>query len=216
MNNRVYFLKRSFDFLLAVAGIFFSSPLWLIFAFAIYLEDGIPVIYCQERVGKDGKVFKSIKFRSMIKDAEKATGPIMAAENDSRVTRIGRFLRRSAMDELPQLLNIAKGQMSFVGPRPLRASEMDMGQATVSGQDKDYYRLRLMVRPGLTGVAQVYAPRDISFAQKAKLDLWYIEHQSVYLDIKLILYSFWVSLNRHWDTAKKGFSAGSIYESSQV
>jgi len=113
-------LKRLFDILLSSFGLIGSSPLWLLFASAIKLEDRGPVFYKQKRMGKNGRIFKALKFRSMIPDAEKHTGAVWASENDPRVTKVGRILRATAMDELPQLWNIFRGDMSFVGPRAER------------------------------------------------------------------------------------------------
>lgn len=201
-----YLFKRPFDFILGLIGLFFSSPLWLIFALAIWLEDFGPVLFRQERVGLNGKIFMNIKFRSMINDAEKDTGPIQARENDSRITKIGRLLRKTAMDELPQLLNILKGDMSFVGPRPLRPMEIELETGRNDKiSDITYSELRSKVRPGLTGYAQVYASRSITREQKFRYDLKYIDNQSFFLDINLILMSFWISFSRKWDTLNKGF-----------
>jgi len=119
-------LKRAFDFILSLSGIILSAPLWILFSLAIILEDGWPIFYRQERVGKRGRIFKVIKFRSMVKDAEKDVGPVQVKENDPRVTKAGRILRATALDELPQLLNILKGDMSFVGPRALRPEELEV------------------------------------------------------------------------------------------
>ena len=198
-------MKRVFDFSLALIGLFISMPLWFLFAWAIFIEDGWPIFYTQERVGKYGKIFNGWKFRSMIKDAEKGLGAVQAKENDPRVTEVGRFLRKTAMDELPQLLNIAKGDMSFVGPRALRPKEIENKQQGGSHPDAALFDLRNKVRPGLTGVAQVFAPRDIPRSQKLKYDLWYIDNQSFLLDIKLILSSFWITLNKKWDTSRRDF-----------
>ena len=118
-------IKRGFDCLLAGTGLIVSAPLWALVALAIKLEDRGPVLYRQDRVGRGGRVFSALKFRSMVPDAEARTGPIQATENDPRITRIGRLLRATAMDELPQLWNIFSGDMSFVGPRPLRPGEVD-------------------------------------------------------------------------------------------
>jgi lipopolysaccharide/colanic/teichoic acid biosynthesis glycosyltransferase len=104
----------------------YSSPLWALIAFAIIIEDGLPIFYGQERVGKNGRIFRTMKFRSMIKDAERETGPVQAVENDPRITNVGKILRATAMDELPQLVNILKGDMSFVGPRSLRPKEKEV------------------------------------------------------------------------------------------
>ncbi len=119
-------MKRLFDIFLSSIGLIGSAPLWIVFALAIKLEDRGPVFYRKERVGKNGRIFKALKFRSMIPDAEKHTGAVWASENDPRVTKVGRILRATAMDELPQLLNILKGDMSFVGPRALRPQEREV------------------------------------------------------------------------------------------
>jgi lipopolysaccharide/colanic/teichoic acid biosynthesis glycosyltransferase len=113
-------IKRTFDAAFAAASLMVSSPLWLVIPVAIKLEDGGPIFFPQERVGLRGRMFKALKFRSMRPDAEALTGPVQATENDPRVTTVGRLLRATAMDELPQLVNILLGDMSFVGPRPLR------------------------------------------------------------------------------------------------
>jgi lipopolysaccharide/colanic/teichoic acid biosynthesis glycosyltransferase len=119
-------LKRLFDIVLSSIGLIGSSPLWLIFSLAVKLQDGGPIFYGQERVGKNGRIFKALKFRSMVPDAEKESGPIQATENDPRVTKTGKILRATAKDELPQLWNIFKGDMSFVGPRALRPKEKEV------------------------------------------------------------------------------------------
>ena len=118
-------MKRAFDVALAGAGLLISLPLWLVFGAAIKLEDGGPVFYSQPRVGFRGRIFEALKFRSMRANAESGVGAVQAVENDPRVTRVGRFMRRTAMDELPQLWNIFRGDMSFVGPRALRPGEVD-------------------------------------------------------------------------------------------
>ncbi len=198
-------LKRLFDIGLSLTGLIGSSPLWVLFSLAILLEDGWPIFYLQERVGKNGRIFKAIKFRSMIKDAEKESGPIQAVENDPRVTRIGRILRATAMDELPQLVNILKGDMSFVGPRALRPKEKEVhGNPEALDIEKvpGYYE-RLDVRPGLTGMAQVYLPTDALRSEKFKYDLMYIKNQSFLLDLKLIFLSFWITFRGKWESREK-------------
>src|SRR3989338_6617851 len=187
-------LKRAFDFFLALFGLCLSSWLWLIIGLEILLESGLPIFYFQERVGKDGEVFKGIKFRSMIKGAERDVGPLQAKEDDARVTRLGRVLRATAMDELPQLWNILKGEMSFVGPRALRPIEID----TEDGLPKSVeefagFRERCLIRPGLTGIAQILAPRDISRQEKFRYDIWYLQHRNPWLDIRIILISFLIT-----------------------
>ena len=199
------FLKRPFDFLLSLAGIIVSSPLWVLFGLLIFLEDGPPIFYFQERVGKGGKIFKAMKFRSMIRDAEKDTGPVQAVENDPRITRIGKLLRATAMDELPQLVNILKGDMSFVGPRSLRPKEKEVhgNPDETNIEDVPGYEERLAVRPGLTGVAQVYLPTDALRKEKFRYDLDYIKNQSFLFDLKLIILSFWITFRGKWQSREK-------------
>jgi len=197
-------IKRVFDLILSSIGIILSTPLWLIFSLMIWLEDRGAIFYTQERVGKDGKVFTSFKFRSMVPNAEEGVGPLQAEENDPRVTRVGKFLRATAMDELPQLLNILKGDMSFVGPRALRPLEIEVRKVAGGNPSPRIYelpnfKLRSSVRPGLTGLAQIYAPRDITRKNKFRYDLLYIKNQNLWIDIKLILLSFWITLKRKWE-----------------
>ncbi|HEY4716751.1 MAG TPA: sugar transferase [bacterium] len=205
---KLLFLKRPFDFAFSMIGLIISSPLWFIISIAILFEDGFPLFYPQERIGKDGRIFKAMKFRSMIKDAEKNTGPLQAAENDPRTTIVGRILRSTAMDELPQLVNILKGDMSFVGPRALRPSEIEVEEKTgesVPMENIPGYYKRLKVLPGLTGIAQVYAPRDVPRRHKFKYDLLYIKKQSFLLDLKLIFLSFWITFRGKWESRKSKF-----------
>ena len=193
--------KRAFDLALSGVGLIGSAPLWAAFAAAIKLEDGGPIFYGQERVREGGRIFRVLKFRSMIPDAEKYVGALQASENDPRITRIGRLMRATAMDELPQLWNIFVGDMSFVGPRPLRPGEVEVrgDGRLIALHDIPGYRQRHGVRPGLTGLTQVYAPRDLSRASKFRLDLLYLKHASFCLDIKLILLSFWITGRGEWE-----------------
>jgi lipopolysaccharide/colanic/teichoic acid biosynthesis glycosyltransferase len=194
-------IKRLFDASLSAAGLVASAPLWCVIPIAIKIEDGGPVFSPQERVGQDGRVFLALKFRSMRPDAETLTGPVQATENDPRVTRVGRVLRATAMDELPQLVNILRGDMSFVGPRPLRPGEVDVrgdGQLIALEQIPGY-KERHMVRPGLTGLTQVYAPRDISRTSKFRLDRLYMKRAGFCLDVRLILLSFWITGRGQWE-----------------
>ena len=194
-------IKRLFDGSLAGVGLIASSPLWALIALAIKIEDGGPVLYRQPRVGRGGREFSALKFRSMVIDAEARTGPIQAAENDARITRVGRFIRATAMDELPQLWNIFAGDMSFVGPRPLRPGEVDVrGDGQLVRLDAIAgYAERHRVRPGLTGLTQVYAPRDISRTSKFRLDRLYLKRAGFWLDVKLILVSFWITGRGEWE-----------------
>jgi len=194
-------IKRSFDCALAGVGLLVSMPIWAALAVAIKLEDGGPIFFRQERVGLDGRVFDALKFRSMIPDAEARTGPVQASEGDPRVTRVGRLMRATAMDELPQLWNIFTGDMSFVGPRPLRPGEVDVrGDGQLIPLDQiPGYAARHRVRPGLTGLTQVYAPRDISRTSKFRLDQIYLRRASFWLDLKLIALSFWITGTGAWE-----------------
>jgi lipopolysaccharide/colanic/teichoic acid biosynthesis glycosyltransferase len=194
-------IKRAFDCALAGVGLVISAPLWAVIALAIKMEDRGPVLFRQGRVGLGGRVFEALKFRSMVPDAESLTGPVQAAENDVRVTRVGRLLRATAMDELPQLWNIFRGDMSFVGPRPLRPGEVETrGDGQLVRLDQiPGYEARHRVRPGLTGIAQVYAPRDISRTSKFRLDRVYLRRASFWLDLKLILLSFWITGRGEWE-----------------
>ena len=199
-------MKRAFDAALAFIGLAVSLPLWALFAAAIKLEDGGPVFYTQDRVGQDGRVFRALKFRSMHHEAERATGPLQARAGDLRVTRVGRVMRATAMDELPQLWNIFRGDMSFVGPRALRPGEIEIeGGSPVPLEAVPGYTDRIMVRPGLTGVAQVYAPRDISRRSKFRYDRLYIQRRSFGLDIRLILLSFWISFRGTWESRDRKY-----------
>ena len=194
-------MKRFFDGALALTGLTLSAPLWLLFAAAIKLEDGGPVFYAQDRVGKGGRAFRALKFRSMRQDAEAATGPLQARHGDTRITRAGRVMRATAMDELPQLWNILRGDMSFVGPRALRPGEIEIeGNEPVALEAVPGYLQRIAVRPGLTGIAQVYAARDVARRHKFRYDALYIRRQSLWLDVRLILLSFWISFRGTWES----------------
>ena len=194
-------MKRLFDMLLSGVGLLLSSPLWAFFAAAIKLEDGGPIFFSQERVGLGGRVFTALKFRSMRPDAEAIVGAVQATERDPRVTRIGRFMRATAMDELPQLWNIFAGDMSFVGPRALRPGEIEAGSGGRLERLEDVpgFAQRIKVRPGLTGIAQVFARRDIPRRQKFRYDRLYVKRRTFWLDVRLILLSFWISVLGTWE-----------------
>ena len=194
-------MKRLFDMLVSGAGLIVFSPVAALIAMAIKLEDGGPVFFTQERVGKDCRVFTAFKFRSMIVDAERGVGAVQATEHDPRVTRIGRLLRATAFDELPQLWNIFRGDMSIVGPRPLRPGEADTtadGRHLLLAEIPGYVQ-RHRVRPGLTGIAQIYAPRDLPRTGKFRYDLLYQRRASFWLDLRLILTSFWITARGRWE-----------------
>ena len=192
--------KRALDVVLSGIGLLASSPLWLALAIAIRREDGGPIFYTQDRVGEGGRVFTVFKFRSMIPNAEAVVGALQATEEDPRVTRVGRLMRATAMDELPQLWNIFRGDMSFVGPRALRPGEIEAtGESLVALEDVPGYADRCRIRPGLTGVAQIYAPRDIGRRNKFRYDRVYVQRQSFWLDLRLILLSFWITFRGRWE-----------------
>jgi lipopolysaccharide/colanic/teichoic acid biosynthesis glycosyltransferase len=193
--------KRALDVLLSSFGLIASAPLWLVLAAAIKAADGGPIFYGQERVGLGGRVFRALKFRSMRTDAEALTGAVQATAADPRVTRVGRVMRATAMDELPQLWNIMRGDMSFVGPRALRPGEIEAegDGRLVRLEDVPGFEHRITVRPGLTGIAQVYARRDIPRRQKFRYDRLYVNRRSWLLDVRLILLSFWISVHGTWE-----------------
>ena len=194
------FGKRLLDVCLSGAGLVASAPVWLAIATAIKWEDGGPVFYTQDRVGENGRVFTVFKFRSMIVNAEAVVGALQATEADPRITKIGRLMRATAMDELPQLWNIFRGDMSFVGPRALRPGEIENdGEAFVALEDIPGFEERCRVRPGLTGVAQIYAPRDVGRRHKFRFDRVYVRRQSLWLDVRLILVSFWITFRGRWE-----------------
>ena len=199
-------MKRAFDAVLASLGMALSAPLWLVIAAAITLEDGGPIFYGQERAGRGGRPFRALKFRSMRPDAEAVTGPLQARHADDRITRVGRVMRATAMDELPQLWNILVGDMSFVGPRALRPGEIEIeGGEPVPLESVPGYAGRMIVQPGLTGIAQIYAARDISRRRKFRYDALYIRRRSLWLDVRLILLSFWISFRGTWESRGRKF-----------
>ncbi|MGK3719902.1 sugar transferase [Priestia megaterium] len=190
-NNMSYeIIKRMIDIIGASIGIVFLSIIFLIVSIAIKIEDPKgPIFFSQVRVGKNGKKFKMYKFRSMVTDAEEkleqllqyneTTGAMFKMKHDPRVTKIGRFVRKTSIDELPQLLNVLKGEMSLVGPRPPLPREVDLYTK--------YDKQRLLVTPGCTGLWQISGRSNIGFKQMVELDLFYIEHKSLLLDMKIIL-----------------------------
>lgn len=176
------FFKRLEDILVAFIMLIMFSPMFLIVAACIKLTDQGPVFYKQERLTQGGTVFKIFKFRTMVMNAEEQSGPVLAEENDPRITRVGRFLRRLRLDEAPQILNILKGDMSVVGPRPERPE-----LAAQICKEIPEFEYRLKVKAGLTGYAQVYGKYNTTSYDKLKLDLTYIRNFSFLLDLKLIL-----------------------------
>jgi lipopolysaccharide/colanic/teichoic acid biosynthesis glycosyltransferase len=192
--------KRLFDITFAVVSLVVSSPVWIIAAALVKLQDGGPIFFRQDRSGLRGRSFDVLKFRSMSVDAER-DGAKQAVQGDHRITTVGRWLRATAMDELPQLWNILTGDMSVVGPRALRPGEVEAHGAGVFERLEDVpgFPLRSSVKPGLTGVAQIYARRDLPRRQKFRYDRLYIQRQSFALDIRLVALSFWISLTGAWE-----------------
>ena len=175
-------VKRCFDLVFSVLFLVILSPLFLIIAICIKCEDGGSVIYRQVRCTRDMKKFEIYKFRSMITDAEKNRGPQLATKHDKRLTRVGRFLRNTKLDELPQLVNILKGDMSFVGPRPERPEFI-----AKAVEDIPEFVLRTKVKAGLTGYAQAYGKYNTTPYDKLQMDLMYIAHPSLVEDLKIML-----------------------------
>ena len=182
--------KRVMDFLLAGVSLLLTLPLSLLAAILIKLDSPGPVLYRQERLGQGGKRFRLLKFRSMRHDAERETGPVWAGERDPRVTRVGRILRRSRLDELPQLISVLKGEMSLVGPRPERPAFVRELQEKIP-----FYVHRLAVKPGITGWAQVKYPYGSTVEdalEKLQYDLYYIKNLSIFLDLLILLHTLQV------------------------
>ncbi len=179
------FTKRAMDITLALFCLLISLPITLTAALCIKLGSKGPVLFRQEREGQYGRTFKVIKFRSMVADAEQQTGPVWAEEDDPRITKVGRFLRKTRIDEIPQMWNVVRGDMSLVGPRPERAHFVNQ-----LAKELPYYRERLQVKPGITGWAQVCYPYGSTVAaalEKLNYDLYYIKHSSLSMDVMIII-----------------------------
>lgn len=184
-----YTLKRAVDLVVSSLAIILLAPLWLLVAIAIRLDSPGPVLFRQERIGRHGKPFVLYKFRSMYQDAEaqleklrdknEAAGPLFKMRDDPRVTRVGRIIRRTSIDELPQLINVLRGEMSLVGPRPGLASEV--------AQYQDWHRKRLEVLPGITGLWQVSGRSNLTFDEMVMLDIYYAENWSLSMDLRIML-----------------------------
>lgn len=192
-------LKRIIDIVVSLILLIVSSPAWLITIVAIKIDSEGPILFKQERMGKDGKLFNVLKFRSMIKDAEKYSGPVWSQKNDPRVTRVGKIIRKLRIDEIPQMFNVLKGEMSLVGPRPERPYFVEK-----LSKEIPYYKRRLKVRPGITGWAQVKHKYDESIEDvkiKLRYDLFYIENMSIRMDFKILLRTVFVVLfgKGHYD-----------------
>ena len=191
-NRLTVVVKGAMDRVLAFLGLLFFLPVGLVIALLIRLESPGPVFYSQERVGLNGRSFRILKFRSMVADAEKGLAPQWASQNDPRITRIGAFLRKTRLDEVPQLINILKGEMSFVGPRPERPFFVAELEKSIP-----FYQLRHVTKPGLSGWAQIryrYGATVEDAAKKLEYDLYYIKNLSIFLDLMIFLETIQVIL----------------------
>jgi len=190
--------KRSFDFILALAGLLLSAPIWLISTLVLWLEDPGPVLFVKNSVGRGGVNLRQFKFRTMVCGAENDTGPVLSGVSDKRVLRFGWFLRKTALDELPQLVNILRGEMSFVGPRPQRTVLVHDYLQTIPN-----YAERHCVLPGLAGLAQVAGDYYLTPHQKLRFDRLYIRHTGLGFDLKLLLLAglitFWFRWQPSWN-----------------
>ncbi len=174
-------VKRFLDVTASFLGLVLLSPLLLVVSILIKIDSRGPVIFRQKRIGRNGKVFEIYKFRSMCVGAEKTGSGVYSGKGDARVTRIGKILRATSIDELPQLLNILKGEMSFVGPRPpLTYHPWKYEEYT------DFQKRMFEVRPGITGWAQVNGRKDVEWHKRIELNVWYVDHMSLFLDIKIM------------------------------
>jgi lipopolysaccharide/colanic/teichoic acid biosynthesis glycosyltransferase len=174
--------RRAIDILVSGAGLLAAAPVLALAALAIRLESPGPVIYRQRRIGRDGRPFDVLKLRTMVDGAEWLGAGLAVNTGDARITRVGRFLRRTSLDELPNLLNVLRGDMSLIGPRPTLPHQVDAYDARQRG--------RLAIRPGITGWAQVNGRASIPWPERIELDLHYIEHRSLALDLEIVRRSF--------------------------
>jgi lipopolysaccharide/colanic/teichoic acid biosynthesis glycosyltransferase len=172
-------VNRTLDVAIAGAGLALASPVLALAALAIKLDDRGPVLYRQTRVGKDGQDFELFKLRTMVVGAETQGAGWAVDRGDSRITRIGAFLRRTSIDELPQLLNVVRGEMSLIGPRPTLRYQVE--------RYDERQRRRLEVRPGITGWAQIHGRAGLSWPERIELDVWYVEHRSPLVDLRILL-----------------------------
>jgi lipopolysaccharide/colanic/teichoic acid biosynthesis glycosyltransferase len=182
-------MPRAFDILVAAVALVLLSPLLILAAIAIKLGSRGPVLYRQRRVGRDGREFEMLKLRTMVQGSDPVGVGTVVTRDDPRVTAAGRVLRRTSLDEIPNLVNVLRGEMAVVGPRP-----------TIQAQVKDYtsrQRRRHEVRPGITGWAQVRGRAGIPWEERIELDLWYVDHRSAALDLRILLRTAWLLVSGH-------------------
>jgi len=181
-SNFALGVKRAFDIAVAATVLLLSAPLAVLIALLIWLDDGRPLLFVQERVGRGGKRFRCLKFRTMKVGSSAAGDGLNVSAGDRRLTRLGNFLRQWTLDEIPQLINIVKGEMSVVGPRPWVAEQADMcGEAE---------KRRFDMRPGLAGWAWIHGRNQLPFDQRIRLDLWYVDNWNLWLDVKILAIAF--------------------------
>lgn len=171
-------VKRAFDFVFAVLGLIVLSPLFVVIAIAIVLDLRGAILFSQERVGLRGKRFRIVKFRTMVANAEQTGTGLYVSHDDARITRVGRMLRRFSLDELPQMWNVIRGEMSLVGPRPALPYHLEHYSSQQSR--------RLLVRPGLTGWSQVSGRNRLTWPERLEKDVWYVDHFSLWLDARIL------------------------------
>ncbi len=179
-------VKSLMDRILGLAGLIVLSPLLIVISLAIKVDTPGPVFFRQRRVGKNGREFKIYKFRSMVEGAQNIGAGVFVQRGDPRITRVGKFIRRYSLDELPQLINVLKGEMSLVGPRPTLGYQVERYNAR--------QKKRLLVKPGITGWAQVNGRSSLSWPERIELDIWYVENWSLWLDIKIMVQTVLVIL----------------------
>ena len=189
-------LKRFFDFLIALTALIILSPIFLAIAILIKIDSFGTVFFKQERIGKDEKPFYPLKFRTMVAGAVNKGLGINVSEKDERITKLGSFLRKWGIDELPQLINILKGEMSLVGPRPTLRYQVE--------KYNDFEKRRLLAKPGLAGWAIIHGRNSLTWQERIKYDVWYVENRSFWLDIKIIFKTFHLIFIRQEGVYGKG------------
>ena len=204
-KRRIYvsIIKRGLDLLISVLVLILLSPLMLLSALAVFLESGRPVFFLQDRIGYKGKVFRIYKFRSMVQNAEHTGSGVYSEEGDERVTRVGRILRALSIDELPQVINIIKGDMSLIGPRP----PLTYHPWTIDKYTPEQLHM-FDIRPGITGWAQIHGRKGVEWHRRIELNNWYVDHVSFPLDCKILFTTFFKVLSRA-DNVNKGSTVDS-------
>ena len=201
-------MKRAFDVVVALIGLTILSPLLLLIMVVLLFSSGRPVFFLQERAGRLGKPFRIIKFRTMVQDAYALSGGRIIGEDSQLITKSGRFLRRWSLDELPELVNVLRGEMSLVGPRPTVREQ-------VAAYDR-FQQRRLETRPGITGWAQINGRMSLDWAHRIRLDVWYVEHWSLWLDLRILVRTVGVVV-RHVDVYYTGAShSDSVTDDSET